>query len=82
MSLLRSLHTSPNTGAPKGREADSSLSDGREKKGVDTGTLERVADWSPDIVDAVDPCDPGTDPRNGPLAGIPHSGTFLPGLPR
>ena len=43
---------------------------------VDTGTLERVANWSPDIVDAVDPCDPGTDPRNGPDAGIPRSGTF------
>ena len=37
---------------------------------VDTGTLERVANWSPDSVATVDPCDPGTDPRNGPFAGI------------
>ena len=48
---------------------------------VDTGTHERVANWSPDNVDAVDPCDPGTDPgtdpRNGPFAGIPHGDTFL-----
>ena len=43
---------------------------------VDTGTHERVANWSPDIVDAVDPCDPGTDPRNGPFAGIPSAIPF------
>ena len=43
---------------------------------MDTGTLERVANWSPDRVPTVDPCDTGTDPRNGPSAGIPHGGTF------
>ena len=43
---------------------------------MDTGTHERVANWSPDIVDAVDPCDPGTDPRNGPFAGIPSAIPF------
>ena len=43
---------------------------------VDTGTHERVANWSPDSVAAVDPCDPGTDPRNGPFAGVPH-GRYL-----
>ena len=38
---------------------------------VDTGTLERVANWSPDSVATADPCDPGTDSKNGPFAGIP-----------
>ena len=50
------------------READSSLSDScaiAVSISVDTGTL------SPDIVDAVDPCDPGTDPRTGPLLQVP-----------
>ena len=28
---------------------------------VDTGTLERVANWSPDSLATVDPCDPGTE---------------------
>ena len=37
---------------------------------MDTGTLERVANWSPVIVDAVDPCDPGTDPRTGPFLQV------------
>ena len=40
---------------------------------MDTGTHGRVANWSPDIVD---PCDPGTDPRNGPFAGIPSAILF------
>ena len=64
------------------RGADSCRSDGRASAGgisVDTGTHERVANWSPDIVDAVDPCDPGTDPKNGPFAGIPHGCIFEPG---
>ena len=45
VSLLRSLQTSPNTGAPPGLWANSCLSDGRAVAGgirVDTGTLERV----------------------------------------
>ena len=41
------------------------------RSSVDTGTHERVADWSPDSVATVDPCDPGTDPKNGPSAGTP-----------
>ena len=64
----------------EGRGADSSLSDSCAIAigiSVDTGTLERVANWSPDSVAIVDPCDPGTDPRNGPFAGIPHGDTFL-----
>ena len=64
----------------EGRGADSSLSDSCAIAigiSVDTGTLERVANWSPDSVATVDPCDPGTDPRNGPFAGIPRGGTFL-----
>ena len=59
-----------------GRGADLSLSDGRAIAGgmsVDTGTLERVANWSPDRF----VCDPGTDPRKGLFAGIPYGGTFL-----
>ena len=55
------------------READSSLSDSCAIAvgiSVDTGTLFRVANWSPDIVDAVDPCDPGTDPRTGSLLQV------------
>ena len=35
-----------------------------------------VANWSPDSVATVDPCDPGTDPRNGPFAGILHGVIF------
>ena len=64
----------------EGRGADSSLSDSCAIAigiSVDTGTLERVANWSPDSVATVDPCDPGTDPRNGSFAGIPHGNTFL-----
>ena len=49
---------------------------------VDTGTLERVANRSPDSLGTVDPCDPGTDPRNGTFAGVPYSDTFLPCLAR
>ena len=63
-----------------GREAESCWSDGRAFAGgfcVDTGTHERVANWSPDSVATVDPCDLGTDPRNGPFAGIPHGVVFL-----
>ena len=37
----------------------------RWHEGVDTGTLERIANWSADRFPTVDPCDPGTDPRNG-----------------
>ena len=83
MSLLRSPQTLPNTGGipvvTGGREAESCWSDGRAIAGgnsVDTGTHERVANWSPDIGDTADPCDPGTDPRNGPFAGILHGRTF------
>ena len=51
-----SLNLTKNWGNPVvigGRGADSCLSDGRAIAGgisVDTGTLERVANWSPDIV--------------------------------
>ena len=34
---------------------------------VDTGTHERVANWSPDSVAAVDPCDPGHRPKERPF---------------
>ena len=63
-----------------GREADSCQSDGRAiavSTSVDTGTHERVANWSPDVGGTVDPCDPGTDPRNGPFAGISHGVVFF-----
>ena len=64
-----------------GREADSCRSDGHAIAGglsVDTGTHERVANWSQDSVAAVDPCDPGTDPRNGRLfCRYPPRGTFF-----
>ena len=69
VSLSRSLQTSPNAG-PTVAPLPLGIS-------VDTGTLERVAKRSPDSVATVDPCDPGTDPRNGPFAGIPHGDTFL-----
>ena len=82
VSLLRSPQTSPNTGIPVvtgGREAGSCQSDGRAIAGgmsVDTGTHKRVANWSPDSVATVDPCDLGTDPKNGPFAGIPPAIPF------
>ena len=44
-----------------GRGANSCRSDGRAIAGgicVDTGTHERVANWSPDSFATVDPCDP------------------------
>ena len=60
------------TGGPRDRlEPVRQLRHCRWHKVVDTGTLERVADWSPDIVATVDPRGPGTDPRNGPFAGHP-----------
>ena len=85
MSLLRSLHTSPNTGVgsiPNWRaegptRACPTVASIAIGISVDTGTLERVANWSRDSVATVDPCDPGTDPRNGPFAGIPHGDSFL-----
>ena len=44
---------------------------------MDTGTHEIAANWSPDSVATVGPCDPGTDPWNGPFAGISHGVTFF-----
>ena len=78
MSLLRYPQTLPNTGgiqwllrAERPTRAGPTVAPLPLGISVDTGTLERVANWSPDSVATVDPCDPGTDPRNGPFAGIP-----------
>ena len=88
MSLLRSPHTSPNTGVvlhgqvdgPRGQLEPVRWSHQcRWHKGVDTGTSRGVANWNPDIGDTVDPCDPGTDPRTG--KGTVPRAAFLSGIP-
>ena len=65
MSLLRSPQTLPNTwgiqwllGAKWPARAGPTVAPLPLGISVDTGTLERVANWSPDSVATVDPCDP------------------------
>ena len=61
-----------------GRGADSSLSEScalAVGKSGDTGTLERVANWSPDSVATVDPCHPGHQPKERPFCRYPTTAT-------
>ena len=65
MSLLRFPQTLPNTGGIQwllGAEGPTRVGPTVAPLplgiSVDTGTLERVANWSPDSVATVDPCDP------------------------